>query len=399
LQNICSIASVGILPKKLCNFYRNFSGKAVELAMSGSHLVCGLFVALAVAFAVADARVSSIRPSIGTDQIRALDLTRTQAQLVKWHPDWSPSRVESALREYRRFLNIGAAHGQVYLIPPSVIDEVWHAHILDTVNYMRDTTLIFGSYLHHVASEQPQSMGTPDHDTFIKASALYSSMFGEEQAAEIWGVPASDNTHVSPSVTTSSTRKKIRPIQTKPRLELNCGPSPPQGACGYDPRSQPKTMATAFTSKSWVVQNVTAGFRNDGSTAEGIQALVSTLQIAADGSATMICTSGCAPATAGPQTIKLSGNFSEIPNTNEVQKTLMCRYSPPSSGSPGTGCPSSYYSGFFPFSMQNDTATALSLTADPCLLTKVDGSIVITGSIYVNGGDYGDGMRYAVVAS
>jgi hypothetical protein len=211
--------------------------------------------------ALVDGRVSRnlIRPSIHPpiDRIEALDLTRARAQLIKWHPVWSGDKVDGALTEYRRFLAIGVAHGQAYLVPPPVIDEVWHAHILDTVNYMRDTTNLFGTYLHHTTSEQPQGEGTAEYDTFLKAGKLYAEMFDTPQREEFWGAPNSSlNMHsTSSTASISGIRKKIRPIGNKPRLELNCGPSPPAGACSGRGGSAP-TIATAFTSKSWVIQNV-----------------------------------------------------------------------------------------------------------------------------------------------
>jgi hypothetical protein len=203
-----------------------------------------------------------------------------------------------------------------------VIDEVWHAHILDTVSYMRDTTKLFGAYLHHTASAQPQGEGTPDHDTFLKAGALYASMFREDRSEELWGAPTPHDS------LTGNGRKRIRPITSSPRVELNCGPPPVSGVCGYDKHP---TDSTAFTAKAWVLQNVTAAtyIQNVKGTSEydqyvnqnaaGISertdyvaALVSTLQISADGSATMICTSGCDGGGSGVQTIKLVGNFSVL---------------------------------------------------------------------------------------
>jgi hypothetical protein len=134
----------------------------------------------------------------------------------------------------------------------------------------------------------------------------------------------------------------------------------------------------------------------------------------------MVCTSGCAPASAGPQTIKLNGNFSSLPNSNEGTFETNLVFAPYAcsicaaggtsthrgaficSSGPGIGCPTSYYSGtdttWFSNRSYATGVTALSLTADPCLLSDDDGTVLLTGSAYIRGGDYGDGARFAVVA-
>jgi hypothetical protein len=67
--------------------------------------------------ALVNARVSSIRVTDAAadvrNQVEALDLTRARTQLVKWHPTWAEEKVTGAVAEYRRFLAIGIAHGQV----------------------------------------------------------------------------------------------------------------------------------------------------------------------------------------------------------------------------------------------------------------------------------------------
>jgi hypothetical protein len=35
------------------------------------------------------------------------------------------------------------------IVPCAIVDEIWHAHILDTLAYHEDCDAIFGEYLHH----------------------------------------------------------------------------------------------------------------------------------------------------------------------------------------------------------------------------------------------------------
>jgi len=70
--------------------------------------------------------------------------------MVKLHRDlgWEPSAIEKAAMRYRKWLYLVAATGEE-LVPTYDIDEVWHAHILDTSKYAEDCRRIFGFFLHH----------------------------------------------------------------------------------------------------------------------------------------------------------------------------------------------------------------------------------------------------------
>lgn len=62
---------------------------------------------------------------------------------------WSDSELDAAEREYRRFLALHLMYPGADVVPCHLVDEVWHAHILDTQAYARDCDAIFGSFLHH----------------------------------------------------------------------------------------------------------------------------------------------------------------------------------------------------------------------------------------------------------
>lgn len=50
---------------------------------------------------------------------------------------------------YRQFLTLKARFPELSVVPPRLVDEIWHTHITFTRQYMADCDLLFGSYLHH----------------------------------------------------------------------------------------------------------------------------------------------------------------------------------------------------------------------------------------------------------
>lgn len=50
---------------------------------------------------------------------------------------------------YRQFLTLKARYPQLSLVPPKLVDTVWHTHITFTRQYFADCDLLFGEYLHH----------------------------------------------------------------------------------------------------------------------------------------------------------------------------------------------------------------------------------------------------------
>src|SRR5258708_4061569 len=67
---------------------------------------------------------------------------------------WTSDRANAAVGWYRRFLYLAAKHPYARLVPSMEIDEVWHAHLMDSFRYVRDCQNVLGHTLHHV-SENP----------------------------------------------------------------------------------------------------------------------------------------------------------------------------------------------------------------------------------------------------
>ena len=50
-----------------------------------------------------------------------------------------------AEQEYKRFLALKYFYPKETFVPNKLVDEFWHAHILDTKNYQMDCLKVFGS--------------------------------------------------------------------------------------------------------------------------------------------------------------------------------------------------------------------------------------------------------------
>ncbi|MEL6489692.1 MAG: glycine-rich domain-containing protein-like [Cyanobacteria bacterium J06621_3] len=69
------------------------------------------------------------------------------------HPDdgepWTLERATKAIEQYRRFLFLSKHYPRQRIVPSWEVDQVWHAHILDTTKYREDCDRLFGSFMDH----------------------------------------------------------------------------------------------------------------------------------------------------------------------------------------------------------------------------------------------------------
>lgn len=87
------------------------------------------------------------------DYIRTFDLRVVHDRLVKIDK-WPPNQATEACNQYRNFLFLKKKYGSQYELPPSYdMDEVWHAHILHTKDYMEFCDHVYGEFLHHQPHE------------------------------------------------------------------------------------------------------------------------------------------------------------------------------------------------------------------------------------------------------
>jgi hypothetical protein len=112
--------------------------------------------------------------------VSAIDLSGIMAKLRDpvAGKGWDAEQAALAEREYRRFLALHLMHPGVPLTPSKLVDEVWHAHILDTRNYERDTKAVLGRFLHHDAEGPASGPATSDEGAVWESTReLYRAAF------------------------------------------------------------------------------------------------------------------------------------------------------------------------------------------------------------------------------
>lgn len=84
-------------------------------------------------------------------EINALDFSSIKGQLMDpcRGQGWDKEYCDQVHREYLRFLALVYYHPDKQILPSSIIDVFWHAHILDTRKYQVDCQRTLGHFLHH----------------------------------------------------------------------------------------------------------------------------------------------------------------------------------------------------------------------------------------------------------
>jgi hypothetical protein len=110
----------------------------------------------------ADMSLTVIKPIIDRAQgsngvsaiayLASLDLESVKYKLVK-DSGWTVELADAVEPLYKFFLHF-CGTGDKKVSPTIVIDEMWHAHILDTKKYMADCMQFFGRYIHHYPFSQ-----------------------------------------------------------------------------------------------------------------------------------------------------------------------------------------------------------------------------------------------------
>lgn len=87
------------------------------------------------------------------EEIDCLDLSMVKMKLClpkeKEGKGWTPGFADDCEKFYKMFLKLHVLTDRNDIVPTKTIDEMWHAHILDTRKYHEDCQTIFGHYLHH----------------------------------------------------------------------------------------------------------------------------------------------------------------------------------------------------------------------------------------------------------
>lgn len=77
------------------------------------------------------------------------------------------------ITNYERFLYLCKKHQGIMLVPLIGIDIVWHAHMLDHENYVKDTTRLFGHVLNHNDSQTKEDLD----ESFKRTEILWENEY------------------------------------------------------------------------------------------------------------------------------------------------------------------------------------------------------------------------------
>lgn len=107
-------------------------------------------------------------------RLARVDLTKVMARVAA-ETDLAEAELARAETLYRQFLSLHNSYPEAMLVPPAIVDYVWHAHIEHTRQYMADCDMLFGHYLHH--EPQDEAVTADQYESFTIPA--YQKEFGE----------------------------------------------------------------------------------------------------------------------------------------------------------------------------------------------------------------------------
>jgi hypothetical protein len=124
--------------------------------------------------------------------VSAVDLLDLEPVVFKLlHPELGAEGLRLAEADhgvglYRCFLKLCVLYPRVSIVPTRAIDQVWHAHMLDTAKYRADCQLAFGRFVDHFpyAGLRGQDDRLAWLADFARTRALFREHFGLEIGTE-----------------------------------------------------------------------------------------------------------------------------------------------------------------------------------------------------------------------
>ena len=118
-------------------------------------------------------------------KVASIDLEMVKMKLRE--PDesigWTAEQVEDAEIEYKRFLTLCLHYPfpANSIVPNTIMDTMWHYHILDTRAYHRDCERVFGHYFHHFPyfGLRGEEDAANLRNSFEQTKRHYKNRFGE----------------------------------------------------------------------------------------------------------------------------------------------------------------------------------------------------------------------------
>jgi hypothetical protein len=112
--------------------------------------------------------------------IDTLDFSNIKRRLAT---EWSISRIDVAIEEYKKFLILASC--SIPVSPCPDVDRVWHDHLLHTRQYAADCDKILGTFLHHSPSTGTLGEAQIRSGKYQNMLKAYRTVFGQEPHA-IW---------------------------------------------------------------------------------------------------------------------------------------------------------------------------------------------------------------------
>lgn len=122
--------------------------------------------------------------------VELLDFGSLAYQLMhsRLGPQWTYRQTTQSIARYLLFLYLLNHYPRLQLVPADDIDQVWHAHILDTQKYAADCQQLFGCFIHHFP--YLGTRGESDRQNWQSAYQLTQQLFGNQFGLELGMVPA-----------------------------------------------------------------------------------------------------------------------------------------------------------------------------------------------------------------
>ena len=121
------------------------------------------------------------------ETINSWDLTFLEQYLVQKSP--SLLYLKEGLREYKRFIILTLVSGDS-CVPSKLVDEIWHAHILHSMNYVSFSKALGVEYIHHLPS-----IANDKSDLQVEYQRMldrYKLVFGEPAESIYWQTASND---------------------------------------------------------------------------------------------------------------------------------------------------------------------------------------------------------------
>jgi hypothetical protein len=137
-------------------------------------------------------KVLDIKKNIQSLLLQAdkIDLKLIKARTMRVF-NWSEERADSVIQEYRKML-VMAKLG-VRVVPGKDIDEIWHSHILFTINYQDDCKNFFGYYFHHNPSEGSSEEEKIKHRIIYRNMIIFYKNYFCQEMYSPWNLNNGDN--------------------------------------------------------------------------------------------------------------------------------------------------------------------------------------------------------------